>query len=186
MINITVPKRTVLNNETEKFTDIPEIVLPPLEHSLMAIAKWEARYQVPFLKNIQVLAQPKHVDKFLYYISCMSTKGEIPMETLHCLSEQNILDITAYIGDPHSATLPYGTSSGGSGKPATAERIYASMAMYHIPMECQKWHLNNLLMVIDVCRENNEDPSKKQKGDPSSAMAFYEQNEALRRQGIKL
>lgn len=189
MINITIPR--VLggfNNDTEKFVDLPAITLPPLEHSLIAVSKWEAKYQVPFLKNIQALAQPNHHDKFLYYINCMSTKGEISPETLKQLTADNILEITKYIGDPHSATLPSGSGVGGKGnnKPATAERIYASMVGYRIPAEYARWHLNNLLMLLDVCYENNQDPADKKKGDPTAAMAFYEQNEALRRQGKKL
>lgn len=188
MITITIPRvRGGFNNETELFVDLPAITLPPLEHSLMAVLKWESKYQVPFLKNIQALAQPKHHDKFLYYVSCMSTKGEIAPDILKQLTSDNILEITKYIGDPHSATIPSGGSVGSSSnKPATAERIYAAMAGYRIPAEYAKWHLNNLLMVIDVCHENNEDPNKKRKGDVSASMAFYEQNEALRRQNKKM
>lgn len=188
MITVTIPR--VLggfNAETEKFVDLPAITLPPLEHSLIAISKWEAKYQVPFLKNIQALAQPKHHDKFLYYVNCMSTRGEIPTETLKQLTAENILEITKYIGDPHSATIPTGGGVGGrSNKPATAERIYAAMAGYRIPAEYARWHLNNLLMVIDVCHENNQDPNERRKGDPTASIAFYEQNEALRRQGKNL
>lgn len=186
MLSITIPKKVGWDTETNKFVDLPAVKLPPLEHSLIAISKWEAKYQVPFLKNIQTLATVKHIDKFFFYVNCMSTKGEIDPELIGRLSEENIKDIAGYIGDPHTATVPSASRGKPGGKVVTAERIYAQMAGYGIPHEYARWHLNNLLMVIDICRENNEDPKERQKGDPSSAAAFYEQNERLRKAGKAL
>lgn len=185
MLNINISATAAFDNATEKFVDLPSVQLPPLEHSLMAIAKWEAKYQVPFLNNIKALTQPKHFDKFLYYVSCMSTKGEIPMEVLRRLNAENLTSISEYISDPHSATLPKGGGKG-SNKPPTAERIYGSMVSYRIPHEYSRWHLNNLLRLIDICAENSEDPSKRSTPDYSAQAAFYEQNERLRRNGLSL
>ena len=43
--------------------------------------------------------------------------------------------------------------------------IYYWMTAYHIPFECQKWHLNRLLMLIRICNAENKPPKKRSKRD---------------------
>ena len=50
----------------------------------------------------------------------------------------------------------------GKQKTITSELIYSWMVGLQIPFECQKWHINRLLTLIQVCDANN-DTSKMSK-----------------------
>ena len=184
MLIISVPETEMFNNNTEKFYTAPPFTLY-LEHSLIAISKWEEQYKVPFLKSIEYLAQPKHQDKFLYYVNCMSTKGEIPKENLMRLTNTEISEITKYMAESRSATVSNVSKGGGNKKPVTSERLYAAMACFQIPDKYSQWHISRLLAVIDICQEMNEDP-KKHVGSSSDTRAFIQQNESMKRAGFDL
>lgn len=183
MLILDIQKTEMFDNGTEKFYTAPPITLY-LEHSLIAISKWEEQYKVPFLKSVEHLTQRKHQEKFLFYINCMSTRGEIPWSALMRLSAEHITQISKYMGESRTATVS-GGSKGGGGKPVTSERLYALMACYQIPDKYSQWHISRLIAVIDICQEMNEGSDKKIKGS-GDTKAFIEQNEAMRRAGFDL
>lgn len=142
-----------------------------LEHSLISIAKWEAKYKKPYLTE-----EAKTAEEALDYIKFMTISNpnkEISDDVYTHLTFQNMSEIEAYISDPMTATKITNNEKRPSNKIITSEEIYYSMAAYGIPFECDKWHFNRLMMLLEVAAIRNK-PSKKM-----SPKETYSQNKAL-------
>lgn len=65
--------------------------------------------------------------------------------------------VNAYIEAPMTASTVKEEKGGPINRQQiTSELIYYWMTAYHIPFECQKWHLNRLLMLIRICNAENK------------------------------
>jgi len=125
------------------------------EHSLYTISKWESKWKKPFLNS------DKTYDEVKDYIRCMCQE-EIDLNVINNLGEKEIQKINDYIQDPMSATQINSNDRKKSNRVVTSELIYYWMTALNIPWECQHWHLNRLLKLIEVCNiENN--PKKMDK-----------------------
>lgn len=144
----------------------PQILV--LEHSLASISKWEALYKRPFLSG------ERKTDKEINdYILCMSLDDSIDPQTLKSLSDSDFEKIQRYIDDPMSAAVLSPDNRGSSGGVITSETVYCWMITFNIPFECQFWHLNRLLALIDVCARKNAPVKKK------SRQELFARNAAL-------
>jgi len=155
MLEIIVPGEEQFDDENQEFIYTPDQVLR-LEHSLVSISKWEAKWHIPFLNG-----KSKTKEQELHYIKCMTINGVDP-NVYTCLTNENVAQINSYIEDPMTATtftkLP--GSSKKRGEVNTSELIYYYMIALQIPFECQNWHLNRLITLIEVCNRKNG-PQKK-------------------------
>ena len=169
MLKITIPPAELYNEEKNEFRYTKETTLQ-LEHSLVSVSKWEAKYKKSFINTKERTPQES-----LYYIKCMTITQNVPDEVYAGLTQEIVDTINKYIDDPMTATTFSKQQQGkGPGKEIiTSELIYYWMISLQIPLECQKWHLNRLLTLINVCNIKNT-PSKEM-----SKSELYSRNKAL-------
>lgn len=152
----------------EEFVYFPDQKLV-LEHSLLSISKWEAKWKKPFLDS-----EIKGTE-FLDYIRCMTVNSNVNPLSYSRLTENQLEKIQTYIDDPKTATVIKRNKRRSSrGRKTTSELIYCWMFMLNIPIDCEKWHLNRLLTLIDVCSIESNPKSKKM-----SRREIHSQNAAL-------
>lgn len=140
-----------------------------IEHSLVAIAKWEAKWHVPFLDEHTEKTNEMMID----YIRCMTISQNVDPTVYKFLTSDVIQEINDYIDDPMTATWFKESKHGNKGEVVTNEVVYYWMIAQNIPMECAKWHFNHLMTLIRVCSEKNA-PQKKM-----SKREILSQNKAL-------
>ena len=154
MIQITIPETEMFDEETETFLTIPEKKLT-LEHSLLSISKWESKWHVPFI--ISNKNDPPHTnEQMIDYIRCMTIEKNVDQNVYLALTAENMLEINEYISNSMTATtVKEGPSSPFRREVITSELIYYWMVVFNIPIECEKWHINRLIMLIKVCAAKN-------------------------------
>lgn len=176
MLQITIPDEEFWDEAKEEFVYVKGQTLQ-LEHSLISISKWEAKWHKSFLSSKQPITQEETVD----YIRCMTITKNVDPSVYERLSTANYKEINDYMAETMTATFfREDKSQRSSREPVTAELIYYWMISLGIPMECQKWHLNRLLTLIQVCNVKNAPPKKRSKKEILSQNAAL--NAARRKQ----
>ena len=146
-----------------------------LEHSLISISKWEAKWHKAFVGN------DKTDNETIDYIKCMTLNQDVPDSVYKRLSMENIKEIKAYIEDPMTATVINTVDKKKvNNEFITSELVYYWMILYGIPSQFEKWHFNRLITLIRVCSEKNK-PQKKMSATEQAAMykRINERNKAL-------
>lgn len=155
MLKIIIPERELYDESAEEFIKTKPCQLQ-LCHSLVSISKWESYWNKPFLSK-----EPKSTEETMHYIECMTITQNIPYIFYSYLTEYNMKQINEYVESPMTATIINETKKkNGSREIITSEIIYYWMISLSIPLECQKWHLNRLLTLINVCNIKNQPPEK--------------------------
>lgn len=154
MLTITIPQCEGYNELTEEFFYVKETKLV-LEHSLLSLSKWESKWHKPFLGDTE-----KTLEQTIDYIRCMTITQNVDPIVYSALTDDNLIAVREYINDPMTATTISDKNNKVNREIVTSEIIYYWMIAMQIPFECQKWHLNRLLTLINVCSIKNS-PSKK-------------------------
>jgi len=149
-----VKEDDLFNPKTETFIHIKEQYIQ-LEHSLKSVYEWESKWKKPFLSKDE-----KSLEETIDYIRCMTITPKVNELVYNILTQDKITEIYSYINDPMTATTFTKLNKPHSREIITAEIIYYDMIQMQIPFECEKWHLNKLLTLIEVCSRKNA-PAKK-------------------------
>ena len=156
MLTLEIPELEGCNEKTREFISTKACTLH-LEHSLIALSKWESKWHKAFLRK-----QKKTDEETRDYVRCMSVYDDVSPNILIGLTDENISQINAYIEDSMTATYisDIHKGAGTNRDTVTSELIYYWMIALNIPFECQYWHLNRLMTLINVCSIKNQ-PAKK-------------------------
>lgn len=176
MLQIVVPAGESYDSENNLFYSSKETKLT-LEHSLVSISKWEAKWHKPFLTN-----EKKNHEESVDYIRCMTLTQNVDPNVYKNLPAWVFKEVSEYIEAPMTATtFSKVPGQAPSREIITSEIIYYWMIALNIPFECQKWHLARLLTLIKVCDIKNQPKKKMSK---SEIMARNRQLNAARRSSM--
>lgn len=153
MITITISDIELYDNSAEEFITTEGGTFR-FEHSLEAIANWEAIWKVPFFSAYEKLSMAQLKS---YYV-CMCVDGAFTEE--HVIPEVSD-KLTDYMNDTMTATT---FSQNGNNSPSrtvlTSEIIYSYMVAAQVPFECARWNINRLLVLLRVISNNQQEPKK--------------------------
>lgn len=175
MLQLTIPPRELYDDNLNEFITFKGQGLN-LEHSLVSLSKWESKWCQPFLDR-----DHKTTEETIDYIRCMTLTQNVDPEVYRYLTRENLREVDDYIKAPMTATVISNSKKATGRSIVTSELIYYWMVTLTIPFECQKWHLNRLLTLINVC------VMKNQPADKMTKQQIYERNKALnesRRQAL--
>ena len=175
MLKIAIPNIEQYDEARNEFISTKAQVLQ-LEHSLVSLSKWESKWCKPFLAK-----EEKTFEESVDYIRCMTITQNVDDNAYLAVNYNHIREVTKYIEAPMTATIFSKDKRPPNREVITAEIIYYWMVTLNIPFECQKWHLNRLLTLINVCNVKNNPPKKMNKKELMNRNAALN---AARRQSL--
>ena len=165
MLPIEIPKGEYWDEAKEEFLHTKAYTLR-LEHSLISISKWESKWHISFFET------KLNPEQFLSYIKCMSLSNDVPDEAYGRLGEKEITEIIEYINDPMTASSVHEKPGTRAGREVvTSELIYYWMTKFNIPWDCEKWHINRLIMLIRICIAKENGGQKMSKAETYAKQA---------------
>lgn len=164
MLPISIPPHEGFDSATNSFINMPGAVLK-LEHSLISISKWESKWKKSFISSNEFTR-----DELLDYVRFMTINQISDGSVYNRLTQKDMEDIRTYIDDSHTATtIRRDSNQRRRNRIITSEQIYGWMVYYGIPFDpCEKWHINRLLMLIEVCgvqQSGGTKMSSKERGE---------------------
>lgn len=178
MIQIEIPGKELYDDALSIFITQKKESLR-LEHSLVSLSKWESKWCKPFLSNDE-----KTEEETIDYIRCMTISKNNNPDVYNYIPQDELDTIEKYISAPMTATW-FGNvdkkTKPGKRDVITAEVIYYWMITFEIPMECEKWHLNRLFTLIQVCDVKNKSNARHNKKNKPDMTARAALNKARRK-----
>ena len=170
MLEVTIPAIELFDpDKNEFFKPLEKDQTLLLEHSLLSLHKWEQKWKKPFISKDE-----KTEEETIDYIRCMTISRGVDQNVYKVIPPSVIKQVSEYINEPMTATTFREDPNRKKNRQViTAEIIYYWMIAFNIPVEFEKWHLNSLLTLIEVCSIKNAPKKKKSRSE------IYAQNRAL-------
>lgn len=166
MLKVTIPAIELYDETINEFVSSKEQVLT-LEHSLVSLSKWESKWCKPFLTK-----EAKTTEETIDYIRCMTITQNVDDKVYNYITNDIVREVSTYIEAGMTATKFSNNNGTVNREIITAEVIYYWMIALNIPFDpCQKWHLNRLLTLINVCNIKNSPPKKMSRKELASRNA---------------
>lgn len=168
MLRVEIPEqKDIFDENTQMFLPETKKTVLNLEHSLIAISKWESKWKVPYLDPSIKKSHEMEID----YIKCMTINNNLIDPNIYNVIPMPIYkQILDYIADPMTATQFKSTNNVKKrGSSITGEKIITSELLYYymiannIPSEYEKWHVSRLMVLIRICGIKNGPVKKKSK-----------------------
>ena len=168
MLRVEIPEqKDIFDENTQMFLPETKKTVLNLEHSLIAISKWESKWKVPYLDPNVKKSHEMEID----YIKCMTINNNLIDPNIYNVIPMPIYkQILDYIADPMTATQFKSTNNVKKrGSSITGEKIITSELLYYymiannIPSEYEKWHVSRLMVLIRICGIKNGPVKKKSK-----------------------
>lgn len=176
VLDLYIPGKEFWNSELQEFIYTKDITLH-LKHSLVSLTRWEQHYKRRFLDD-----GPKNEEEYRFYIQCMTLNKDVDPLVYTVLQEDDIKKVTDYLHDSMTATtLPKQNNNRSNSEKLSSELIYYYMTALNIPFECEKWFLNNLIILISIASIKNNPQEKKSKPSWSSIRALNAERNAKAR-----
>lgn len=180
MLEITLPASEYYDESTTRLFTIPETTLR-LEHSLLSISKWEAKYKRSFMSK-----GPETNDEVMYYVQCMDLDGVLEPYMLAAFTDKQFQQIQEYLADPQTATTIHEMKRRRASKvTVTSEVIYYWMFVRGIPIDCERWPINRLLMLIRVFDVENGSGDKRNRMTAAESADWRRAENERRRAKLK-
>lgn len=172
-LTIHVPETELYDPVRNRFITVKGQTLV-LEHSLLSISKWESKWHKAYL-SVDKKTQEETMD----YIRCMTLTPNVDPNVYLALTNENAKQISDYMSNPMTATTINQQNRRPSREVVTSELIYYWMTALNIPFDpCQKWHINRLMMLIEVASIKQQPPKKMR---PKDVVSQYASLNAMRK-----
>ena len=155
MLTIEILGEESYDESEQKFVYLDSVILE-LEHSLVALSKWESKHEKPFLGKDE-----KTKEETLSYIYCMIVTPGIHPNIINRLENGHIAMVNEYISAKMTATwFTEHAPEPKSSETITSELVYYWISAMNLPIEVENWHLNRLFALIKIASIKSSKPKK--------------------------
>lgn len=152
-----------------KVRDGKDEVVLQFEHSLLSLSKWESKTRKPFLTTPM-----KDATDMVDYFQDMLL-NPIDKSIVFRLSPEQLDELSNYISDSPTASSVPDAKRSGPAETVTSELIYYWMTALKINWAAETWHLNRLMMLIQIT--NYKSQPEKKKSNVEMMQSWSELNE---------